>query len=356
MIRLLAVVLLQFSLFSWGSEGGALASEAPETETAKENEAFVHVHFATYDGQRVTDLKPDEISVLVDARPVKIKQILQPDEPFDIGLLMDVSPSTEKEVDQIRRATSDFISYFPLQDRLLLLTFDSEVYVDCDWTTDRKKMDEAIWEFGLHKGGSKTILREALVAAAEQKFMPRKPRTAMILFSDGDDTGTKDISKEEAIAYLQKSRVLTYCLQHFSMEYHWKVHHPAPESPDIAKMPSPGGTKAGPIFIGGAGTTERDMAEYKVNSIHESAVSYLGNVSRAGGGRHIQLATIKDLAKAYERVAEDLLQVYTIIFESPLKPGTQLHSLSVRTTRDDVIAHYRPQGLWLGRLQRGTRD
>ncbi len=280
---------------------------------------------------------------------MKIKQILQPDEPFDIGLVMDVSPSTEKEVDQIRRATSDFISYFPLQDRLLLLTFDSEVYVDCDWTTDRKEMDEAIWEYGLHKGGSKTILREALVAAVEQKFMPRKPRTAMILFSDGVDTGTKDISKEDSVTYLQKSRVLTYCLQHFSMEYHWKVHHPAPEHPDIATMPSPGGSKAGPIFIGGPGTTERDMAEYKINSIHGSAVAYLGNVSRAGGGRHIQLASINGLAKAYERVAADLLQVYTIIFESPLKPGTQLHSLSVRTTRDDVIAHFRPQGLWLGR-------
>ncbi len=349
MIRLLTVVLLLFSLFSWGFERGAFAGEAPETAIAKETEAFVHVHFATYDGQRVTDLDPGEISVLVDARPVKIKQILQPDEPFDIGLVMDVSPSTEKEVDQIRQATSDFISYFPLQDRLLLLTFDSEVYVDCDWTTDRKKMDEAIWEYGLHKGGSKTILREALVAAAEQKFMPRKPRTAMILFSDGVDTGTKDISKEDSVAYLQESQVLTYCIQHFSLEYYWRVHHPAPELPDIATIPGPGGTKAGPIFIGGPGTTERDMAEYKINSIHGSAVAYLGNVSRAGGGRHIQLATINDLAKAYERVAADLLQVYTIVFESPLGPGTQLHSLSVRTTRDEVIAHFRPQGLWLGR-------
>jgi VWFA-related protein len=349
MIRLSLAVILLSGLFVAGSERCVRASGAPEKEAEQAAEAFVHVYFTDYEGRRITDLELDELEILVDARPVKIKRIIQPDVPFDVGLLMDVSPSTEKEVDQIRQATSDFISYFPPQSRLLLLTFDSEVYVDCDWTTDRKKMDEAIWEYGLHKGGSKTILREARVAAAEQKFMPRKPRTAMILFSDGDDTGTKDISKEDSVAYLQKAQVLTYCIQHFSLEYHWKVHHPAPESPDVSRMPSPGGSKAGPIFIGGPGTTERDIAEYKVNTIHENAVAYLGNVSRAGGGQHIQLATINDLAKAYERVASDLLEVYTIVFESPLQPGTQLHSVSVRTSREDVIAHFRPTGLWLGR-------
>jgi VWFA-related protein len=349
MIRLSLIVILLSGLFVSGFGRCVRASSAPEKETEQATEAFVHVHFTDYEGRRITDLELEEIEVLVDGRPVEIKRIMEPDEPFDVGLLMDVSPSTEKEVDQIRQATSDFISYFPPQNRLLLLTFDSEVYVDCDWTTDRKKMDEAIWEFGLHKGGSKTILREAIVAALEQKFMPRKPRTAMILLSDGDDNGTKDISKEDSVAYLQKAQVLTYCIQHFSLEYHWRIHHPVPESPDVATMPRPGGSKAGPIFIGGPGTTDRDIAEYKVNTIHENAVAYLGDVARAGGGQHIQLATINDLAKAYQLVANDLLEVYTVVFESPLKPGTQLHSLSVRTSREDVIAHFRPKGLWLGK-------
>lgn len=345
MNRLLYAFALLSSAGLVAVPGRILAGEGEETEKEEKAEAFVHVQFTDYEGRPVTDIEPGELEILVDARPVKIKRILKPDEPFDIGLLMDVSPSTEKEVDQIRQATSDFISYFPEQNRLLLLTFDSEVYVDCDWTTDRKKMEEAIWEFGLHKPGSRTILREAIVAAIEQKFIPRKPRTALILFSDGVDTGTRDISEEESVNYVGISQVLVYCIQHFSLEYHWRIHNPAPEPPEIATIPGRGGSKAGPIFIGGPGTTERDIAEYKINTIHENAVAYIGKVSRAGGGRHIQLAMVNDLTMAYRKVAADLSQVYTIVFEIPAHGDARQRSVSVQTTRDGVAGHVRPDSL-----------
>ena len=101
MLRLSLVVILLSGLFIAGFERCVLASGAPEKEAEQAAEAFVHVHFTDYEGRRITDLELEEIEVLVDARPVKIKRIIRPDVPFDVGLVMDVSPSTEKEVDQI---------------------------------------------------------------------------------------------------------------------------------------------------------------------------------------------------------------------------------------------------------------
>ncbi|MDA2937949.1 VWA domain-containing protein [Acidobacteria bacterium AH-259-A15] len=332
----------------------------PETLTSKaqsnrggealDEEVFIHVRFTTPSGQAVTDIRREEIRVLAEGKSQQVRRVMYPDEPFDIGLLMDVSPSKEEAVDSIRHDTARFVSFFPLQNPIMVLTFDSQVYVDCDWTTDRKKVDEALWEFGLHKPGGSTVLREAVVLAVEQKFLPRKPRTAMILFSDGVDTGSGQVSEKESLEVLKKSGVLTYCVQHFSFAFHRKVHYPTPRSPrDIQSIPGTTGTKVGPIFVGRGRTSERDWAEYKVKTIHENAVKYLRQLAQAGGGLYLQLATINELGKAYDKIAEELSQVYTISFIPSHKRGERFHSIRVMSTRDDVIARYRPAGYWAAR-------
>ncbi|UCF37069.1 MAG: hypothetical protein JSU96_20125 [Acidobacteriota bacterium] len=328
--------LLVLSILLSGGAGFLWAEDVDER-------FYVNATFTTYDGRPLTNIRPEEVRITVDGEAVQVLKLIEPDEPFNIGLLMDVSPSKEGEVDGIRRATADFVSWFPLDNPIMILTFDSEIYVDCDWTTDRKKVDEAIWEYGLHKPGGSTILREAIVAAVEQKYDEKRPRTAMILFTDGVDTGSKAIDEDESVEFLRQAGVVPYVLQHFSIEHQMRVQNPSPENPDLSRMPSPRGTKMGPIFVGGR-SSERDWAEYKVNQIHETAVSYLGKVSRAGGGMHIQMASVGELGKAYERVAAELTDVYTIYYAPPSRslPGA-LRQVRVSCSRDDVTVRARPE-------------
>ena len=197
--------------------GGGLTAFGLQEDLLGE-EAYTHVRFTDASGNPLNNLRPEEIGIQVNGQPAQVSRVYLPDEPFDIGLVMDVSPSKEAEVDPIRQATDWFVSLFPLQNRMLILTFDEDIYVDCDWTTDRKKVQEAIWEYGLHKPGDSTILHETVVAAADQKFVSRKPRTVMILFTDGVDTGSENVTDEESIQFLKDSNVLTYCIQHFSMD------------------------------------------------------------------------------------------------------------------------------------------
>jgi hypothetical protein len=206
-------------------------------------------------------------------------------------------------------------------------------------------VQEAIWEYGLHKPGDSTILYETVVAAADQKFMSRKPRTVMVLFTDGVDTGSKNVTDEESIEFLKDSNVLTYCIQHFSMDHYWRTNFPASEEPDLTRLPAPGGGKMGPIFVGGRGANDRDWAEYKIKRIHDRAVTYLGRVARAGGGEHIQLAAVGELEKAYGRIYEDLANVYTVCFGQP-GGDSPVRTFTVTTTREGAVPHLLPKKHW----------
>jgi len=331
-VALIAVLLLSAST--------SLASAPKEP-----GERFVHVTFVDEAGRSVEDLAESELQVTIGGKEVEIERVLGPDQPFDIGLLMDVSPSKEGEVDPIRSATSAFVDYFPLDHPFLVLTFSEDVFVDCDWTTDRKKVDEAIWEYGLHKPGDSTRIYEAVVSAGEQKFQERRPRTAMILFTDGDDTGSKQVKPDESIRFLRTSGVLTYVIQHFSTSFHMKKYWPAPENPNVQNPLPPSGGQAGPIFIGGA-RSERDFAEYQVKKTYERAAAYLRDLAQAGGGGYFNISSVGELPGAYRKIAAELRGVYTIVFK--LEPSTRnsFQKITVQTTRSGIYARPRPAQLW----------
>lgn len=305
------------------------------------NEQFVHVRFVGKDGGSVRNLRLEEIEATTqDGEPLEVTRLIPPSVPYDVGLVMDVSPSTEEDINPIRQSTSDFVSYFPLESRILVLTFDDDVYVDCDWTTDRKKVDEAIWEYGLHKSGSSTILRDAIVASTEQKFFSHRPRTAMILFTDGVDTGSKVYDKDKTVEFLQGAGVLTYALQYFSLRHYQMIYAPGstryPPDPTRLPPPSGGGGGIGGIMIGGS---DRDMADRKIRSMYDNAVGFMRRIGDAGGGGLFHLTGLDRMPEAYEEIASELLDSYTIGFRPASRTTKEpVRKVRIRTTRDGVLA------------------
>lgn len=337
--RLQRACLLVPLLVATGSAGSGSVLLAQ----ADWKEYTLHAIFIDGTGRAVTDLGADEIRISLGTQDLELTELIGPDKPFDIALLLDVSPSTEANVDSIRRATSDFVSWFPLQNSFLVLTFDQEVYVDCDWTTDRREIDEAIWEFGLHKPGGSTILYEAVQMAVRQKLRQRRPRVAFVLFTDGVDTGSKAVKDHESVDLLRTAGVLPYVIQHFDLAHAWRVHMPAPERPDVTNLPAPSGGPVGPIFVGRG---EREAAQYQIERMRQRANTYLSQLAEAGGGILHSVAGLDELPKAYERIAADLLQVYTLKFRAPGPPPEGRRRVAVSTTRPDVLVRIRPPGYW----------
>lgn len=332
----------------WLVQPSSAATSQDERPAAPDgNERFVHVRFIDDQGRSVRTLRMEEIEASTqDGEPLEVTRLIPPDVPYDVGLVMDVSPSTEEDIDPIRQSTSDFVSFFPIESRLLVLSFANEVYVDCDWTTDRKKVDEAIWEYGLHKPGSKTILRDAIVASAEQMFFPHRPRTAMVLFTDGVDTGSDVYNERKTIEFLQGAGVLTYVIQYFSLKHYQIVYGRgttgSPSDPGGLPPVTTGGGLGG-ILIGGS---ERAATDQRIRSMQDKAVSFMRRVGEAGGGGLFNLTGLDRMPDAYEQIASDLLDSYTIGFR-PAKRSTHeaVRKVRIRTTRQGVLAQkIRPPG------------
>ena len=304
----------------------------------------LHVQFVDQAGNRLSGIQPEEIQVLEGGRLQENLQVIGPDTPFDVGLLLDVSPSAHQNVDAIRRDTHAFFTALPFQTEALILTFDAEVYVDCDWTTDRKKVEEAIFEIGLHKPGSKSKIYDALDLTLDLKYVERGPRHTLILFSDGMENSSK-LSEKKAIEEVRKAGILTYAIQYDSRPYYRRLyggpHYDPRRSTDI-----PGsGTDVGGIYVG-SGRNERDMAEYKVQTKYKNASKRMKSLGDAGRGEYFQMANWSDLPDIYGRILDQLEGVFTIRYLSQQQPDRRFHSVRVATTRPDVTVRQITKGYW----------
>jgi len=305
----------------------------------------IHVHFVTSQGNPVTTLKPEQIHVFDSGVEVPVVKVHEPGEVFDVGLLLDVSPSVHEMVDVIQDSTSRFFHTLREDAQGLLLTFDSELYLDCDWTTDRKALDEAIYEWGLHKPGNTTVIYDALVIALEKKYVERGPRQALILLSDGVEQGKHQVEKDESLEVAQQAGVLVFPLQYDSRAHYRKLYGSITDY-DPRRDPRPAGstgTDIGGIFVG-SGSSERDITEYKVQRTFEKASNYMRAVERSGRGPYRLLLKSSDFYKTYEEILGHLTNLYTITVVPRNKKG--FRSVAILTDRDDVTAIPLTKGYW----------
>ncbi len=307
-------------------------------------EVPLHVHFLDSEGYPVTDLQPDEVKVLQGTRELEVRRVLGPDEPFDIGLVLDVSPSVETYVDAIRDETSRLFHSTRPRDQGMILTFDSRIYVDCDWTDDRREIDEAIFELGLHKGGDSSVIYDALAVSLEAKFWERGPRQLLIFFSDGVETGSEDTKEEESLEVARRSGVLTYVIQYDPRPHYLRLHRGAMYDPTWEPPPGTTGTSVGGIFVGSGRPSRTDRAGYMVGRMFDRAVQYLRKVAESGRGEYHMMLEPSDLASIYRRILTDLEHLSTVTIDPT--PGQGIQGVTIETTRPGVTAQLVTKGFW----------
>lgn len=326
-------------------------TQEPPTFRVGSEEVVMHVRFSDRIGRSVTDLRPEEITILDDGQPQKLRRLFFSEEPFDLALLLDSSVSTTEAMPQIRIQSADFASRIPEGNRLLVLSFDSEVYVDCDWTADLGKAEDAIRNIESNEKANRTVLYEAVTVAAEKKFKREAPRKAMVLYTDGIDEGSHNVSQKESLTAIEESGILVYAIQYDSRDHYRRrgrlMSGRSPNDPDWEPPVGTTGRKVGGIFVGGSNPSDRDTTEYIAQSRYDSARKYLRKVAEVGAGRYFETLTISDLANAYERIIQELSLVSTVTYVPARKARDgQYHRVRVGTTRSGVAAKTAREGYW----------
>jgi VWFA-related protein len=183
-------------------------------------------------GAPAKDLRLEDFEVRDNGREQKIESLWQEqDLPLTIGLLVDVSGSQSAFIDEHRRAVTQFLTQIlGRKDRAFLVTVGPEAKLLADLSGSIEELRRAadlIDPLQLHgtifgescvqtipvRGCGGTALWNAVYASARQKMRWVQGRKALIVVSDGFDTGSPH-TLSDAIEAVQESASVVYGIKY----------------------------------------------------------------------------------------------------------------------------------------------
>src|SRR5215469_8406275 len=212
-------------LASMLTTGVALAQDEP----IKVNVDLVNVLCAVRNkgGGLIGNLEKSDFTLFEDGKQQEIKYFTrETDLPLTIGLLVDVSASQERLIETERNAAHQFFTrVLRPKDEAFLIQFGAEADLLQDSTNSPKLLLDGLNQLrlsvpvgGLHPGPvptmqnqAGTILYDAVYLAATEKLKTEVGRKAIVVITDGVDTGSK-ISRDKSIEAALKSDAIIYSI------------------------------------------------------------------------------------------------------------------------------------------------
>jgi len=184
-------------------------------------------------GAFISDLARDDFSLAENGRPQTIRYFTrQSDLPLKLGLLIDTSMSQQKVLNAERGAASRFLDQIlkQPQDQVFLMQFDMGVEVKLGFTANRKQLDDALafvdtptYRELRNQSGGGTLLYDAIVSASRDNMARQGGRKALIVLTDGVDTGS-DANVAGAIDAALKADTLVYSILFSDEGYYGGFH------------------------------------------------------------------------------------------------------------------------------------
>ena len=294
-------------------------------------------------GRFIAGLQKENFKVFEDNLEQEIEYFSNEQEPFTVALVLDMSYSAKFKAEEIQRAALAFINQLRPNDKVLVVSFDQEIYVHCEATSDRQRLQAAIKETKISYG---TSVYDAMDLVINQKLRKYSGRKAIVLFSDGVDTTSKNVFEQRNLSDALESDALIYTIQYDtfaevqSMKNKPIVQDPRVPNPIPPKqknpLPFPFPTSGG---TGGVGTME---AKGTTVQEYEKADLYLNELANRTGGRLYKASTLTNLSDAFSRIASELREYYSIGYTPKDEtPAGQKHKIKVKVDRDGVVVRTR---------------
>ncbi|MGO9517840.1 MAG: VWA domain-containing protein [Candidatus Korobacteraceae bacterium] len=312
-------------------------------------------------GQIVNNLTKDDFKLQQDGQPQTIHYFAkETDLPLTLGLLVDTSMSQRRLIDQERTASYSFLNNLmrPDKDKAFVIHFDWDVELLQDTTDSRQKLEAALDKldnphFGSGGGGGSqsgggggggypgggggggghhmsggTDLYDAVFLASDEIARKLKGRKALIILSDGVDTGSK-VSLDRAIETAQRSDTLVYSILYADPDAYGHQGYPG------------GGMGRHGGWGGPGGGMGRPGGSYPQAS-HPDGKKVLERISRETGGRFFEVSKKQPIDQIYTQIEQELRNQYSLGY-TPDKAvtGSGYHKINLTTTNKDLIVQTR---------------
>ncbi|HYE73674.1 MAG TPA: VWA domain-containing protein [Blastocatellia bacterium] len=277
----------------------ALQTQKPQKEdnesTIKLDTTLVNVPVLVMDreGKYIPNLTRDDFQIFEDNIKQEIDGFNSAEEPFNVALMLDTSGSTRFKIDDIQRAALSFSDKLREQDRMMVVSFDSKIYVDSEMTGNRRQMRQAILQT---RTGGATRLYDAIDLTITERLNKIEGRKAIVLFTDGVDSGSRIASALSALELIEESNVLLYVVQYDTKN-------------DVNLLGRAVGVSQGRIIMDR--TLHAPRASEKE---YQYGDRFLQQASEVSGARLYQAENITGVNQAFDQIAEELRRQYSLTY------------------------------------------
>ena len=141
------------------------------------------------DGRLVGDLERSDFEVYEDGRPQPLTHFTRERVPLSVGVVLDVSQSMfGQRIDDARLALDQFLTdRLDVGDEVFISVFNHEPSVAVPWTVGPRELRNRLDDVRPWGG---TSIYDAMMNALPLFEDRRHPRAAVVLISDGSDTGS----------------------------------------------------------------------------------------------------------------------------------------------------------------------
>ena len=195
-------------------EQTAPATEIQDIESVKIQTNLVTVPIIVSDRNDiyVPDMRQEEFSIEENGVKQDIAFFANVTQPFHVVLMIDTSGSTQEKLGQIRRAATTFVDQLQSQDRVKLISFDDQIRDYGAFTNDRQAIRGAIARMVPGQG---TKLYDAMFRAI-RALQPITGRMAIVIFTDGVDWTSDNVTIDENRRDLEEAGIIVYPIRYYT--------------------------------------------------------------------------------------------------------------------------------------------
>jgi Ca-activated chloride channel family protein len=162
------------------------------------------------DRKFVPNLRREDFHLFEDGVEQKVAYFAPVDKPFTVALVIDTSKSMLFDLQDLQNAARAFVDKMRPGDRALIVSFDNQIRVLAEPTSDREVLRRAISNLRL---SGPTRLYDAIDFVLNQRMVQIADRKALILFSDGVDNASQSATHESNLRDVVRSDVLIYPIE-----------------------------------------------------------------------------------------------------------------------------------------------
>lgn len=328
-MKIISGLLLIFGFLFFSIQ--AQESEKEEVIRVQTNLVSVPVVVSDRQGRYVAGLKQADFSLFQDGKQKEISFFATNEEPMNVAILLDTSRSTEFVLDEIKDAAKDFIKLLQPNDQAMIVTFDADVNVIQNLTSNQKDLEKAIKkvEIGDFPG---TVMRDAVFETVSRSLAAAKGRKAIILLTDGKDFGSYP-TQNELLRTLEESDVMIYPIFFKTSFFQQRQIF----------------NRRGRVFGGGrrmGGNFPRrrpnnDRVRNRDERQNQFAMEYLQKMSELTAGRFYE-EDGTNLKKTFAIIADELRKQYRIgFYPENVADKSAVYEIKVKVSRPEVSVRSR---------------